>query len=74
MVLGIDPVRNGFVESLARPGGNITGLTMNPGQSMHGKMLALLNQLLPAASVIGVLGGQGVGTDRRRAGRRRRVD
>ncbi|MGZ8259643.1 MAG: ABC transporter substrate binding protein, partial [Caldimonas sp.] len=42
MVLGIDPVRNGFIESLARPGKNITGLTNDPGQSVHGKMLDLL--------------------------------
>jgi len=64
MVLGVDPVRNGFVESLARPGKNITGLTNEPGQSMNGKMLELLKQLVPAASVIGVLLQQGVGIDR----------
>lgn len=64
MVLGVDPVGNGFVESLARPGGNITGLTNDAGQTMHGKMLALLKQFVPAASVIGVLVQQGVGTDR----------
>lgn len=64
MVLGIDPIRNGFIESLARPGRNITGLTNDPGQGMHGKMLGLLKELVPAASVIGVLVQQGVGFDR----------
>jgi putative ABC transport system substrate-binding protein len=64
MVLGVDPVRNGFVESLARPGKNITGLTNDPGPSINGKMLELLKQLVPAASVIGVLVQQGVGSDR----------
>ena len=61
MVLGADPVGNGFVESLARPGRNITGLTADAGQTVHGKMLALLKQLVPAASVIGVLVQQGMG-------------
>ena len=64
MVLAIDAVRNGFVESLARPGRNITGLTSDIGQSMHCKMLELLRQLVPAGSVIGVLAQQGVGSDR----------
>ena len=64
MVLGIDPVRNGFIDSFARPGRNITGLTNDPGQSMHGKMLAMLKELVPAASVIGVLVQQGLGYDR----------
>ena len=64
MVLGVDPVRNGFIESLARPARNITGLTNDVGPSFHGKMLALLKELVPAASVIGVLVQQGVGFDR----------
>ena len=63
MVLGIDPVRNGFIDSFARPGRNITGLTNDTGQSMHGKMLAMLKELVSAASVIGVLGQQGLGYD-----------
>ena len=39
MVVGVDPVRNGLIDSFARPGGNITGLTIEPGQQVHGKML-----------------------------------
>lgn len=63
MVLGIDPVRSGFIESFARPGRNITGLTNEAGQGVHGKMLELLKQLVPAASVIGVLAAHGMGND-----------
>ena len=41
-----DPVANGFVASLARPGGNITGLsTVSP--EMYGKRLELLKQIVP---------------------------
>ncbi len=64
MILGIDPVRNGFIETFARPGRNITGLTNDPGQAIHGKMLSLLRELVPAVSVIGVLAQHGVGFDR----------
>ena len=31
MVLGIDPIRQGLITRLARPGGNVTGLTVDPG-------------------------------------------
>ena len=64
MVLAVDPVRNGFIDSFARPGRNITGLTNDLGFGIHGKMLELLKQLAPAASVIGILVQQGVGIDR----------
>ena len=64
MVLAIDPVGNRFVQSLKRPGGNITGLTNEVGQEMHGKMLGLLKEILPRASAVGVLAHHGVGYDR----------
>src|SRR5437763_686178 len=54
MVLATDPVAMGFVASLARPGGNITGLTNRVGE-LQGKMLQLLKQTLPAASRVVVL-------------------
>jgi len=41
MVLAMDPVRTGFVGSLAQPGGNITGLTVQ-GTDIQGKALQLL--------------------------------
>jgi putative ABC transport system substrate-binding protein len=52
-----DPVAEGFVASLARPGGNITGLTVLAGNE-HGKRLALLKETVPTLSRIGILSSQ----------------
>ena len=50
-----DPVANGFVASLARPGGNITGLsTFAP--ELSGKRLELLKETIPKLSRVAVLG------------------
>ncbi len=50
-----DPVANGFVASLARPGGNITGLaTLSP--EISGKRLELLKETVPRLSRVAVLG------------------
>jgi putative tryptophan/tyrosine transport system substrate-binding protein len=50
-----DPVANGFVTSLARPGGNITGLsTLAP--ELSGKQLELLKETVPRLSRVAVLG------------------
>ena len=50
-----DPVANGFVASLARPGGNITGLsTLSP--EIYGKQLELLKEIVPRLSRVAVLG------------------
>ena len=50
-----DPVGNGFVASLARPGGNITGLaTLAP--ELSGKRLELLKEIIPRLSRVAVLG------------------
>ena len=50
-----DPVGNGFVASLARPGGNITGLaTLRP--ELSGKRLELLREVVPKLSRLAVLG------------------
>jgi len=50
-----DPVANGFVASLARPGGNITGLaTLSP--ELSGKRLELLKEILSKLSRVAVLG------------------
>jgi putative tryptophan/tyrosine transport system substrate-binding protein len=50
-----DPVADGFVVSLARPGGNITGLTSSPGYELSGKRLELLKETLPSATLVAVL-------------------
>jgi putative tryptophan/tyrosine transport system substrate-binding protein len=55
MTQDIDPVSNGFVASLARPGGNITGLsTLAP--EISGKRLELLKEIIPRLSHVAVLG------------------
>jgi putative ABC transport system substrate-binding protein len=53
-----DPVREGFIASLARPGGNMTGLTlMSP--DLAGKHLELLREIVSQASRIAVLWNPG---------------
>src|SRR5262244_3109554 len=51
---GTDPVRAGHVESLARPGGNVTGLA-NLGRELGGKRLELLKEAVPKLSRVAVL-------------------
>jgi putative tryptophan/tyrosine transport system substrate-binding protein len=50
-----DPVGNGFVASLARPGGNITGLS-NLNRELSGKRLELLKEVVPRLSRLAILG------------------
>ncbi len=50
-----DPVGSGFVASLARPGGNITGLS-NFAPELSGKRLELLREVVPKLSRVAVLG------------------
>jgi ABC-type uncharacterized transport system substrate-binding protein len=54
MVATVDPVVTGIVDSLARPGGNITGLT-TLGRELSGKRLELLKEVVPRISRVGVL-------------------
>ena len=56
MVAASDPVRAGFVQSLARPGGNVTGLTADVApETILGKQLALLREIFPELSRVAVL-------------------
>ena len=53
-----DPVASGLVASLARPGGNLTGLSLlNP--TVHGKRLELLKQAFPSIAHVAVLTNPG---------------
>src|SRR5262245_57342292 len=56
MLLVVDPVAEGFVKALARPGGNITGLT-NVVPGLAQKYVELLRQAIPAASRFAVIVG-----------------
>jgi putative ABC transport system substrate-binding protein len=49
-----DPVASGYVESLARPGGNTTGVT-NLTRELSGKRLELLNEVVPKLSRVGII-------------------
>src|SRR5919106_3023433 len=55
MAQDTDPVGNGFVTSLARPGGNITGLS-NYHPDLSGKQLELLKEIVPRLTRVAVLG------------------
>src|SRR5215472_7856006 len=51
---GTDPVQDGLVTSLSRPGGNLTGFNLIAGP-LQAKQLGLLHELVPAAKIIAVL-------------------
>ena len=58
MGFATDPVGRRFVSSLARPGGNITGVTYSVGPEIHQKRLELLKEAVPrAARIAGLAGG-----------------
>src|SRR5437588_4950299 len=61
MVQTSDPVGRGFVASLARPGGNITGLS-NMSADLSGKRLELLRTAVPKSSRVTVLVNPGMST------------
>lgn len=50
-----DPVASGLVESLARPGGNLTAFSTDAGPEMNAKHLQLMRDFVPRASRIGLL-------------------
>jgi len=54
----VDPVKAGFVVSLARPGGNLTGL-VSLGWKLHGKQLELLKETFPQISRVTIISSPG---------------
>ena len=48
-----DPVKQGLAESLAHPGGNFTGASIDAGLSIHGKRIALLREMVPTMTKLG---------------------
>jgi putative tryptophan/tyrosine transport system substrate-binding protein len=55
VVITTDPVKQGLAESLAHPGGNFTGASIDAGLSIHGKRIALLREMVPTMSKLGCL-------------------
>jgi len=54
MTTSPDPVRAGFVDSLARPGGNVTGLASQPHE-LSGKLLELLKEIVPGLARVALI-------------------
>jgi putative tryptophan/tyrosine transport system substrate-binding protein len=52
----VDPVAAGLVESLARPGGNVSGVTQSIAESLAPKRIQLLREVVPGIKRVGILG------------------
>jgi putative ABC transport system substrate-binding protein len=50
-----DPVPDGLVASMARPGGNVTGVSVDTGPEIYGKRLSLLKEAVPGLAKLGHL-------------------
>src|SRR6476661_9519968 len=55
VVITGDPVMAGIAKSLAHPGGNFTGVSVDAGPSIYGKRIALLREMFPTMSKLGCL-------------------
>jgi putative tryptophan/tyrosine transport system substrate-binding protein len=66
MTTGLDPVGAGLVASLARPGGNVTGLAVDTGSEILGKRFELLKEILPNLLRLGILWNPDVALNRSR--------
>ena len=66
MTNAFDPVGAGLVASLARPGGNVTGVTGDTGNEIWGKRLELLKETFPNLSRVGILWNPAIRTSRNR--------
>src|SRR5205823_2708296 len=58
-----DPMGAGLVASLARPGGNVTGVTSNPEPDFIGKQLQLLRESAPRVARVAVLTNPAIGPE-----------
>jgi putative tryptophan/tyrosine transport system substrate-binding protein len=63
MATSFDPVEQGVVESLARPGGNVTGMALAVGPGIEAKRLQLLKAMLPSATRVAYLVSKGLDLD-----------
>src|SRR5262245_45141271 len=52
----LDPLKAGLVTSLARPGGNLTGITLDAGAEIWGKRLQMLKEAIPSTAKAAFLG------------------
>jgi putative ABC transport system substrate-binding protein len=52
----LDPLEAGLVTNLARPGGNLTGITLDAGIEIWGKRLELLKEAIPSTAKVAFLG------------------
>jgi putative ABC transport system substrate-binding protein len=74
-ITGADPVEEGLISKLSRPGGNVTGVTFFGGEQLIAKRIELLQELVPAVRSIAVLidpnntGGQRLSENAMAAGR-----
>jgi putative ABC transport system substrate-binding protein len=53
-VFGVDPIKFGFVRSLSRPGGNVTGMSLYTSE-LHAKRIEVLDELIPVGAPIGMI-------------------
>jgi len=51
-----DPLNGGFVPSMSRPGGNITGVSIDAGLEVWGKRLELFREIVRTISKLAILG------------------
>ena len=55
----LDPLKAGLVTNLSRPGGNLTGITLDAGIEIWGKRLEMLKEAVPSAAKVAFLGMRG---------------
>jgi putative tryptophan/tyrosine transport system substrate-binding protein len=73
VALLMDPVASGLITNLARPGGNITGASIDAGIEIGGKRLGLLKDILPTMSRVGFLSSRTYWEDKGRSGEASRL-